>query len=63
MKKLIIIVSLSLILILAGVLYGKILRPDEGEIVKTDHYGYMNQFPDQMPNIDPMPCPELLPRF
>ena len=60
MKRLIIITTFLITLILAGVLYGRISRPDEGETIKRDHYAYMNQFPDPMPNIDFMLGPGLV---
>lgn len=58
MKKIIIIVSLLLTLILSGILYGKIIRPDEEEITTKDYYEYVTQFPD--PVIDIVTYPPLV---
>jgi len=50
MKNIIIILSILFTLSLAGVLYGIILQPDEGESVTADYYVYMNQYPDPLPD-------------
>ena len=55
MKKLIIILSVLLILMIAGVLYGRNKQPDWVETMTAEEV-YMTQFPDSMSNvvIDPM---------
>ncbi len=49
MKK-IIILSVLVTFILAGVLYATHKQPDEAENVKAEEV-YMNQFPDPMPDV------------
>jgi flagellar basal body-associated protein FliL len=49
MKK-IIIISVLVTFILAGVLYATYEQPDEVETVTAEQV-YMNQFPDPMPNV------------
>ena len=55
MKKLIIIVSLLLSLVVAGVLYGTHDKSEKVETVKVDQEE-MNPYPEQMPDVilDPM---------
>ena len=52
MKRIIIILSISFSLILAGVLYGKLIQPDR--VGTIDNMGaelvYMDQFPDPIPD-------------
>jgi len=52
MKRMIIILSISFSLILAGVLYGKLIQPDR--VGTIDNMGaelvYMDQFPDPIPD-------------
>jgi len=58
MKKITIIVSLVLTLILSGILYGKITRPDERKITTKDYYEYVAKAPD--PVIDIVAYPPLV---
>ena len=58
MKKIIIIVSLLLTLILSGILYGKLIRPDEEEITTKNYYEYVTQCPD--PEIDAVVYPQMV---
>jgi len=60
MKKIIIILSVLFTLILAGGLYNTLAQLDEVEIVTTDYYAYMNQFPDPMPDFVPGPAPDFV---
>ena len=54
MKRLIIILSILLTLTLAGILHGRITKPDEVETVRAEQTS-MNQFPDPMPDVIPDP--------
>ena len=50
MKKIIIILSISITLILAGVLYGTQDLSDEGETMTLEQV-YTKQLPEQMPDV------------
>jgi hypothetical protein len=52
MKRIIIILSISFTLILAGVLYGKLVQPDTVGTIDTmgAELVYMDQFPDPVPS-------------
>jgi hypothetical protein len=49
MKKIIIILSILIVFILVGVLYGINQQTNEVETVTADHI-YMDQFPDPIPD-------------
>jgi len=50
MKKIIIILSISVTLLLAGVLYGNRIQSNQRETVSLEE-AYTAQFPDQMPDV------------
>ena len=54
MKKIIVILSLIFTIIVAGGLYGTVSQLDKEETVSLEQ-GYMNQFPDPMPDVALVP--------
>ena len=56
MKKIIIILGISLMIILVGILYGNNDQSTKEEIVTLEDV-YTAQFPDQMPEIVVAPMP------
>ena len=51
MKKIIIIASIVLTLILSGILYGTITRPEREAASTHEYYEYLAQFPEPMIDI------------